>query len=176
MRTWVYRGAHNTATSHITRAVHIGRQRFVTLDELEAEPASQERAADEMANRQRALERLYALVQRLDPFDRQIIVSYLDGIEAAEIAEIVGASPGAVVMKIHRLKRVLARQFQEGLVALVLEDGRQLIDDFALLDRHTGKRGSPLSKAFLDCKGGHWIAALGEPDPYGAALQSSCSP
>ncbi len=114
LRTWVYRVAHNTATSHITRAVRLGRRRFVTLDELEAEPPSRERPADEVVGRHRALERLYALIHRLDPFDRQVIVSYLDGIEAAEIAEIVGASPGAVGMRVHRIKRLLARQFNEG--------------------------------------------------------------
>jgi RNA polymerase sigma-70 factor (ECF subfamily) len=114
LRTWVYRVAHNTATSHITRAVRLGRRRFVTLDDLEAEPPSRESPADEILGRHRALERLYALVHRLDPFDRQVIVSYLDGIEAAEIAEIVGASPGAVGMRVHRIKRLLARQFNEG--------------------------------------------------------------
>ena len=114
LRTWVYRVAHNTATSHITRAVRLGRRQFVTLDELAAEPTSRERPADEVLGRRRALDRLYELIQRLDPVDRQVIVSYLDGIEAAEIAEIVGASPGAVGMKVHRIKRLLARQFNEG--------------------------------------------------------------
>jgi RNA polymerase sigma-70 factor, ECF subfamily len=114
LRTWVYRVAHNTATSHITHAVRLGRQRFVTLDELAAEPASRERPADEIVGRRRALDRLYELIQRLDPIDRQVIVSYLDGIEAVEIAEIIGVSPGAVGMKVHRIKRLLARQFNEG--------------------------------------------------------------
>ena len=106
--------AHNTATSHITRAVRLGRRQFVTLDELAAEPASRERPADEILGRRRALDRLYELIQQLDPVDRQVIVSYLDGIEAAEIAEIVGASPGAVGMKVHRIKRLLALQFNKG--------------------------------------------------------------
>jgi RNA polymerase sigma-70 factor (ECF subfamily) len=114
LRTWVYRVAHNTATSHITRAVRLGRRHFVTLDELAAEPASRERPVDEILARQRALDRLYELIQRLDPIDRQVIVSYLDGIEAAEIAEIVGASSATVGMKIHRIKRLLARQFSQG--------------------------------------------------------------
>jgi len=116
LRTWVYRVAHNTATSHITRAVRLGRQRFVTLDELAIEPASREQPTDEILGRRRALDRLYALIQQLDPVDRQVMVSYLDGIEAGEIAEIIGASPGAVGMKVHRIKRLLARQFNEGAI------------------------------------------------------------
>jgi RNA polymerase sigma-70 factor, ECF subfamily len=57
---------------------------------------------------------LYALIRRLDPIDRQVIVSYLDGIEAAEIAEVIGMSPGAVAMKVHRIKQLLARQSNQG--------------------------------------------------------------
>jgi RNA polymerase sigma-70 factor (ECF subfamily) len=114
LRTWVYRVAHNTATSHITRAFRLRRQRFVTLDELTAEPAAPQQSADEALGRQRALDRLYALIRQLDPLDRQVIVSYLEGIEAADIAEIVGTTPGAVGMKVHRIKRLLARQFNGG--------------------------------------------------------------
>ena len=114
LRTWVYRVAHNTATSHITRAARRKRHYFVTLDDLEAEPISATLPADEAARRRQALDRLYGLIQRLDPVDRQVIVSYLDGIEAAEIAEVVGMSPGAVGMKVHRIKRLLARQLNHG--------------------------------------------------------------
>ena len=114
LRTWVYRVAHNTATTHVTRAGRRGLKRFVTLDELAAEPASRERPPDETVGRRLGLDRLYALIQRLDPVDRQVIVSYLDGMEAAEIAEVIGASAGAVGMKVHRIKRLLARQFNEG--------------------------------------------------------------
>jgi RNA polymerase sigma-70 factor (ECF subfamily) len=114
LRTWVYRVAHNTATSHITRAARYRRHSFVTLDELEAEPISTMLPADEAARRRQALDRLYALIRRLDPIDRQVIVSYLDGIEAAEIAEVIGMSPGAVAMKVHRVKQLLARQSNQG--------------------------------------------------------------
>lgn len=115
LRTWVYRVAHNTATSHITRAFRLRRQHFVTLDELAAdEPAVPDRPTDDAMGDRQALDRLYSLIRRLDPVDRQIIVSYLEGIEAAETAEIIGTTPGAIGMKIHRIKRLLARQFNEG--------------------------------------------------------------
>ena len=114
LRTWVYRVAHNTATSHVTRAFRRRRQAFVTLDDLPGEPAAPHEPADEAVARSRALDRLLSLIQRLDPVDRQVIVSYLEGMEAADIADVVGASRGAVAMKVHRIKRVLARQFNEG--------------------------------------------------------------
>ena len=114
LRTWVYRVAHNTATSHITRAFRLRRQEFVTLDELAAEPASRDESVEQALGRRRALDRLYVLIRQLDPIDRQVMVSYLEGIEAAEIAAIVGTSPGAVGMKVHRIKHLLARQFNGG--------------------------------------------------------------
>ena len=50
----------------------------------------------------------------LKPLDRQVIISYLEGIEAASISEITGLSPENVAMRIHRIKNVLAKWFREG--------------------------------------------------------------
>lgn len=48
------------------------------------------------------------------PPDAQVMGLYLEDIGAGEIAEIVGISPGAVATKIHRIKTILARMFQNG--------------------------------------------------------------
>jgi RNA polymerase sigma-70 factor (ECF subfamily) len=50
----------------------------------------------------------------LTPLDRQVIVLYLEGIEAASIGEITGLSASNVATKIHRIKQVLVRRFHEG--------------------------------------------------------------
>jgi RNA polymerase sigma-70 factor (ECF subfamily) len=50
----------------------------------------------------------------LKPLDRQVIVSYLEGLDAAAIAEITALSPRHVATKIHRIKNVLARRFHQG--------------------------------------------------------------
>jgi RNA polymerase sigma-70 factor (ECF subfamily) len=60
------------------------------------------------------MERLLALIQRLRPLDRQVMLLYLEDIEARAIGEIVGLSAANVATKIHRVKKVLAQQFQEG--------------------------------------------------------------
>jgi len=60
------------------------------------------------------LERLSMLIQRLRPLDRQIIVSYLEGMDASSIGELTGLSPANIAMKVHRIKRVLKRWFGEG--------------------------------------------------------------
>jgi RNA polymerase sigma-70 factor (ECF subfamily) len=65
-------------------------------------------------DRQHLLERLSELILRLKPLDRQVILSYLEGLEAASIGEITGISPVNVATKIHRIKRILAKRFQEG--------------------------------------------------------------
>ncbi|MBL8178670.1 MAG: sigma-70 family RNA polymerase sigma factor [Bryobacterales bacterium] len=109
VRTWVYRVAHNTAVSYAMR--HKRTAGTVSLEDLDVADDGQGPAA---ADRQLAMERLMALVRKLKPLDRQTVLLYLEGMEAAEIGEITGDSAGSVAVRIHRLKQVLARQFAEG--------------------------------------------------------------
>ena len=110
IRTWAYRVAHNTAISHVTRRRGTA-PRLVSLDELSEEPATPLHAAEDLAIVRR---RLLDLVQTLAPTDRQVILLYLEDVDAASIAEIVGISPGNVATKIHRIKKVLSRRFHAG--------------------------------------------------------------
>jgi RNA polymerase sigma-70 factor (ECF subfamily) len=112
MRTWVYRVAHNVATSHVIRHRRINSRSFVSLDVLDSESGGED--AEFTANRQIELKRLWALIQQLQPLDRQVILLYLEGMEAASIGEITGVSPGNIATKIHRIKNLMARRFQEG--------------------------------------------------------------
>jgi RNA polymerase sigma-70 factor (ECF subfamily) len=82
------------------------------LEELELLPDNT--AGQTEMDQRRNLERLSVLIQRLKPLDRQIIVSYLEGMDAVSTGEITGLSPGNVAMKIHRIKNILARRFHEG--------------------------------------------------------------
>jgi RNA polymerase sigma-70 factor (ECF subfamily) len=111
LRTWTYRVAHNVAASHV---VH--RQRayagLVSLEEIESIPDRQE--GELGVDRSTALERLLRLIQRLKPVDRQVILSYLEGMDAASIGGITGVSPANVAMKIHPIKSIVARRFQKG--------------------------------------------------------------
>jgi RNA polymerase sigma-70 factor (ECF subfamily) len=112
LRTWIYRVAHNAATSHIIRQRRAKAQTLVSLEELDNLP---NHAAGGLGTDQRlALDRLLALIQQLKPLDRQVILSYLEGMDAASIGEITGISPGNVATKIHRIKNILARKFHEG--------------------------------------------------------------
>ena len=110
LRTWVYRVAHNVAASHAIRDRRA--RKLVTLAELEGQPARDDTEA--AVEHRRALERLLELVRLLSPVDRQVILLYLEGMDAAAIGEITGLSSGNVATKIHRIKSVLAKRFQGG--------------------------------------------------------------
>ena len=112
LRTWVYRVAHNIATGHVLRQRRINSQTLVGLEELEGIPDHRE--GEISADRRDDLELLLELVQSLKPMDRQIILSYLEGLDAASIAEITGISPGNVATKIHRIKSFLAERYRKG--------------------------------------------------------------
>jgi len=111
IRTWVFRVAHNAATSHVIRQARAARK-FVALEDIEAMPLSNE--AEAVLDQRQALERLLALIHRLKPLDRQIMLSYLEGHDAASIGEVTGISAGNVATKVHRIKNILARRFGEG--------------------------------------------------------------
>jgi RNA polymerase sigma-70 factor, ECF subfamily len=111
LRTWIYRVAHHVAASHVLRERKIF-SRLVSLEELEMLPDKDE--GQFAADRRRNLERLSVLIQQLKPLDRQVIISYLEEMDAVTIGEITGLSPANVAMKIHRIKNILARRFHEG--------------------------------------------------------------
>jgi len=104
LRTWVYRVAHNVAATHVMKQRRA--RPLAGLDEDMPEIVD----VDGPIDRQRALDRLYALIQQLEPLDREVILLYLEGVDAASIGEITGISPANVATKIHRIKKVLARR------------------------------------------------------------------
>jgi RNA polymerase sigma-70 factor (ECF subfamily) len=112
LRTWIYRVAHNIGASHVLRQRRTNSQALVGLEELENLPDAA--SGQPAAYRSHALDRLLNLIQLLKPLDRHVILSYLEGLDAASIGEITGLSPGNVATKIHRIKAMLARQFQQG--------------------------------------------------------------
>lgn len=111
LRTWVYRVAHNVAASHIVRERRIAA-RLVDLEALDPEPVPVD--AETRADQRYAAQELLGLVHRLRPADRQIILLYLEGESAAEIAEVTGFSPSNIATKVHRIKKLLHQQYTEG--------------------------------------------------------------
>ncbi len=106
LRTWVYRVAHNVGARHVQQ--HAGKAPMLALDEIEHLP--DERLGPGHTERRLDLQRVMALVHRLAPLDRELMLLYLEGLDAASIADITGLSARNVATKIHRIKALLARQ------------------------------------------------------------------
>jgi RNA polymerase sigma-70 factor (ECF subfamily) len=85
---------------------------LVDLDQLETrvEGGDSERQAD----RNLAMARLTALIHELKTMDRQVMLLYLEGLDAAEIGEVTGLSGANVATKVHRIKKILTRRFHDG--------------------------------------------------------------
>ena len=109
LRTWVYRVAHNTAASHVLKSKRARTAHWIDLDQAcnLPDPRSLDAASEDTST----LARLLSLIQQLKPSDRQVMLLYLDGLDARETGEITGLSPGAVATRIHRIKALLADRF-----------------------------------------------------------------
>jgi RNA polymerase sigma-70 factor, ECF subfamily len=110
MRTWVYRVAHNTAATHATARRRAPRGVNIEEMELPDDGASPEQIAGE----NQMMKRLMEMIRALKPPDSQVMLLYLEDLDAAAIGEITGLDAGAVATKIHRIKAALARRFQGG--------------------------------------------------------------
>jgi RNA polymerase sigma-70 factor (ECF subfamily) len=110
LRTWVFRIAHNVAASHVLRERRRNRVKMVGIEELD-EASGAPDCLQAVAEDQ-ALARLTDLLRQLIPIDRQVILSYLEGMDAEAISELTGLSPSNVATKVHRIKQVLRKRFE----------------------------------------------------------------
>ncbi|HEX3893266.1 MAG TPA: sigma-70 family RNA polymerase sigma factor [Terracidiphilus sp.] len=112
LRTWAYRVAHNTAASHVSQELRIKKQISVGIEELAS--VADQTDGEEAVEQHDALVRMYDLIHQLKPLDRQVMLAYLEGMDAASTSEVTGLSPRNVATKIFRIKQVLKYRFQEG--------------------------------------------------------------
>jgi RNA polymerase sigma-70 factor (ECF subfamily) len=111
LRTWTYRVAHNVGATHVGRDRRRARG-HVGIDELADAPDTDN--PEQTAAERHVMARLTALIHQLKPADRQLMLLYLEDLEAAAMAEITGLSVNAVSVKIHRIKALLAQRFRGG--------------------------------------------------------------
>jgi RNA polymerase sigma-70 factor, ECF subfamily len=112
LRTWILRIAHNVAASHVLRERRRKRVSLVGLEELLDVPGAPD-SLQAVAEHE-ALARLTELIRQLTPIDRQVILSYLEGMDADAISELTGLSASNVATKVHRIKQVLRKRFEGG--------------------------------------------------------------
>jgi len=109
LRTWVYRVAHNTAASYVIREHRRRAQEWVSLEH--AESVQDPQILQERPDHSAALNRLMKLVHSLRPLDRQLVLLYLEELDAPAIGEILGMSPGYVRVQLYRARRILSQRF-----------------------------------------------------------------
>ncbi|WP_372785223.1 RNA polymerase sigma factor [Phenylobacterium sp.] len=112
VRTWVYRVAHNVGASHVLRRRRENSAALASLDELAAQADGDN--PEQTAGERQVLARMLEMISRLKPPDAQVMLLYLEDLDAAEIGEVTGLSAGAVATRIYRIKAVLARRFRKG--------------------------------------------------------------
>jgi hypothetical protein len=80
------RVAHNTALTHVVRQCQTKLQNLMTLEELDTKPDNTD--YEHVANQQMAFDHLLRLIHRLRPTDRELMLLYLEDLDAPSIAEI----------------------------------------------------------------------------------------
>src|SRR5436190_18088079 len=111
LRTWVYWIAHNVEASPVIRQRRARPGLLLSLEEIDSIP---DRADREQADQRMDLERLFELIHQLHPPDRELMLLYLEDLDAPAIGEIMGTSAVNVRSKIHRIKAILSRRLNAG--------------------------------------------------------------
>jgi RNA polymerase sigma-70 factor (ECF subfamily) len=110
LRTWLYRVGHNVAASHVANDRRTKSRMLISIEDVDLADAKADTA--DSAERNIALDRLMALIRELKPSDRQLVLLFLEGVDATGIADVTGMSAGNVATRIHRIKNILTNRFQ----------------------------------------------------------------
>lgn len=96
LKSWVYRVSMNTCISY-------RRKKKISTEPLDIAPE----VIDEDSPDNRQTARLHQRIQRLQPFDRAIVLLWLENMSYEEIGDIVGISPRNVGVRLMRIKEKL---------------------------------------------------------------------
>jgi len=108
LSTWIYRITLNVAISHY-RKDHKRLKTNTSIDE-EIFRIAEDQSDEEYKDR---TELLYQFINKLDDFNKAIIILYLDDNSYKDISEILGITESNVGTKISRIKKQLKESFSQ---------------------------------------------------------------
>jgi RNA polymerase sigma-70 factor (ECF subfamily) len=106
-RTWLYRIAHNVAITTSVKQRKRQQREIVPDDEYDAPSEGTGAEQRLIAEERRGM--LLAAIRGLAAPDRQMTVLHLEGLSAAEIAEVTGLAEGAVATRLTRIREKLRK-------------------------------------------------------------------
>ena len=107
--TWLYRVALNTALVHARRRSSRSETTFDEEHCASEALAAPLGVAEDRLELDEQSERLNAAIERLDGIDRMLVTMQLDGRSYREMAEVIGITENHVGVKLHRIRKTLAR-------------------------------------------------------------------
>jgi RNA polymerase sigma-70 factor (ECF subfamily) len=110
--TWIYRVVVNTCLS----GIRTDKKRKVLMDHqetLENIPVTDRGnlEAEQLAERKLAF--FNGFMQQLSTIDRMLVSIYLEELDTREMAEITGLSEANVRVRIHRIKELIKKKWEE---------------------------------------------------------------
>lgn len=108
--TWIYRIAVNTCLGWLRREKRRCRMLERAREELSSAPPTV--GPHTPAASGENLQQLYACIARLAPVDRLLVSLYLEEMDSAEMASVLGISEGNVRVKLHRIKQQLRQMWE----------------------------------------------------------------
>jgi RNA polymerase sigma-70 factor (ECF subfamily) len=107
-RTWLYRIAHNTASTQLHK-LRQRRERERQPDDCDHEPAGTATPESEFDDNDRRA-RFFDALRQLPTLDFQIVTMHLEGLPYAEIADVTGMTQTNVGARLSRIRKALASQ------------------------------------------------------------------
>jgi RNA polymerase sigma factor (sigma-70 family) len=101
-RTFLYRIAHNRCITHVSR-----RRDSVSLDDAQIDPEDPSASSEAIVSSEQKRRRFLRVIRELPEIHREVLVLFLEGMDYAEIAAVVGISENNVGVRLNRARQRL---------------------------------------------------------------------